>query len=173
MISVSVEVFEALQPDVVGTQEANLEQLNDLASRLPDYEFTGEGNLGPLRSHSDQNWYSAIFYRRDRVRPVDGSGEAPGIGAIGGRVGRVEPGHALAQRLGHRLDGDASVSGQVEIVHVHARMGLVTGHGCGAVVQDDQGEVVVVEHRVDQTGYSGTKERGISDKRDDFFVCCL
>lgn len=70
-----VEVFDALQPDVVGTQEANLEQLNDLRDRLPDYEFTGEGNLGPLRSHSEQNWYSAIFYRRESVRrlPMPGA----------------------------------------------------------------------------------------------------
>ena len=63
-----VEVFRTLQPDVVGTQEANLEQLNDLCDRLPDYEFTGEGNLGPLQSHSADNWYNAIFYRRDTVK---------------------------------------------------------------------------------------------------------
>jgi endonuclease/exonuclease/phosphatase family metal-dependent hydrolase len=63
-----VEVFATLQPDVVGTQEANLKQLNDLRDRLPDYEFTGEGNLGPLRAHSADNWYSAIFYKRDTVR---------------------------------------------------------------------------------------------------------
>jgi endonuclease/exonuclease/phosphatase family metal-dependent hydrolase len=70
-----VKVFETLQPDVVGTQEANLEQLNDLRDRLPDYEFTGEGNLGPLRSHSDRSWYSAIFYRRETVRrlPMPGA----------------------------------------------------------------------------------------------------
>jgi endonuclease/exonuclease/phosphatase family metal-dependent hydrolase len=63
-----VTVFESLQPDVVGTQEANLQQLHDLRDRLPDYEFTGEGNLGPLHSHSADSWYSAIFYRRDTVR---------------------------------------------------------------------------------------------------------
>jgi len=63
-----VKVFETLQPDVVGTQEANLSQLHDLRDRLPGYEFTGEGNLGPLRSHSADSWYSAIFYRRETVR---------------------------------------------------------------------------------------------------------
>ncbi len=71
-----VAIFQALQPDVVGTQEANLEQLNDLRERLPDYEFTGEGNLGPLRSHSADSWYSAIFYRRETVRRLPAPGEA-------------------------------------------------------------------------------------------------
>jgi endonuclease/exonuclease/phosphatase family metal-dependent hydrolase len=71
-----VEIFQALQPDVVGTQEANLEQLNDLSDRLPGYAFTGEGNLGPLRSHSADSWYSAIFYRRETVRRLPAPGEA-------------------------------------------------------------------------------------------------
>ena len=63
-----VEVFRALKPDVVGTQEANLAQLNDLRERLPEYDYTGVGNLGPGQSHNDDSWYSAIFYRRDTVR---------------------------------------------------------------------------------------------------------
>jgi endonuclease/exonuclease/phosphatase family metal-dependent hydrolase len=71
-----VAIFESLQPDVVGTQEANLRQLNDLRERLPDYEFTGEGNLGPLRSHSADSWYNAIFYRRDTVRRLPEPGES-------------------------------------------------------------------------------------------------
>jgi endonuclease/exonuclease/phosphatase family metal-dependent hydrolase len=70
-----VEVFRSLQPDIVGTQEANLEQLNDLRDRLPEYDFTGEGNLGPSRSHSADNWYNAIFFRRETVqrRPMPGA----------------------------------------------------------------------------------------------------
>ncbi len=70
-----VEVFRSLQPDVVGTQEANLEQLRDLRERLPEYEFTGEGNLGPHQAQHADNWYSAIFYRRDTVRrlPMPGA----------------------------------------------------------------------------------------------------
>lgn len=71
-----VEVFRALRPDVVGTQEANLFQLYDLRDRLPEYDFTGEGNLGPARSHSGDSWYSAIFYRRDTVRRLPTPGEA-------------------------------------------------------------------------------------------------
>ncbi len=71
-----VAVFEALRPDVVGTQEANLQQLHDLRDRLPGWEFTGVGNLGPQRSHSADNWYSAIFYRRDTVRRLPSADEA-------------------------------------------------------------------------------------------------
>ncbi len=60
-----------VQPDVMGTQEANRQQLEDLASLLPDYDFVGEGNLGAARADAAENWYCATFYRRDRVRPVD------------------------------------------------------------------------------------------------------
>lgn len=71
-----VTIFESLRPDVVGTQEANLEQLNDLRDRLPAYEFTGQGNLGPLHSHSADNWYSAIFYRRETVCRLEAPDES-------------------------------------------------------------------------------------------------
>ncbi len=69
-------IFAKYRPDVVGTQEANLNQLRDLAELLPDYEFTGEGNLSRSeRSDSAENWYCATFYRRDRVRPAEDEGE--------------------------------------------------------------------------------------------------
>jgi endonuclease/exonuclease/phosphatase family metal-dependent hydrolase len=64
-------IFTKLQPDVVGTQEANYAQLDELSELLPDYDFVGEGNLGRSMAHSASNWYCAIFYRRDRVRPVN------------------------------------------------------------------------------------------------------
>ena len=59
------------RPDVIGTQEANRGQLQDLAALLPEYEFIGEGNLGRAEADSERSWYCAVFYRRDRVRPVD------------------------------------------------------------------------------------------------------
>ncbi len=65
-------IFERMRPDVVGTQEANYQQLLELSALLPDYDFIGEGNLGPDMAHSESNWYCAIFYRKDRIRPVDG-----------------------------------------------------------------------------------------------------
>lgn len=65
------KIFNNIRPDVVGTQEANFQQLRELADLLPEYDFLGEGNLGQSMAHSESNWYCAIFYRRDRVRPVD------------------------------------------------------------------------------------------------------
>jgi len=70
------KIFENLRPDVVGTQEANFQQLCELAALLPDYDFLGEGNLGRDQAHSDSSWYCATFYRKDRVRPVDGPSES-------------------------------------------------------------------------------------------------
>jgi len=68
-------IFEHLRPDVVGTQEANFQQLRELADLLPDYDFLGEGNLGRDQADSESNWYCATFYRRDRIRPVDRDSE--------------------------------------------------------------------------------------------------
>jgi len=70
-----VQLFTSLQPDVVGTQEANLKQINDLRERLPEYDVVGEGNLGPSHANHEDNWYSAIFYKRDRVKRVSSPGE--------------------------------------------------------------------------------------------------
>jgi endonuclease/exonuclease/phosphatase family metal-dependent hydrolase len=65
-------IFREYAPDVVGTQEANLAQLRELAELLPEYDFVGEGNLSRTDlSDSVHNWYCAIFYRRDRVRPAE------------------------------------------------------------------------------------------------------
>lgn len=65
-------IFREYAPDVVGTQEANLAQLSELAELLPEYDFVGEGNLSRTDlSDSVHNWYCAIFYRRDRVRPAE------------------------------------------------------------------------------------------------------
>ncbi len=69
-------IITALGPDVVGTQEANFKQLLELAELLPDYDFHGEGNLGSDMAHSDQSWYCATFFRRDRIRPLDAPGQS-------------------------------------------------------------------------------------------------
>jgi hypothetical protein len=46
-------------------------------------------------------------------------------------------------------------------------MGLVPGHGRGVVVQNHQGQIMIVEHGIDQAGNAGVKKRGISDVGDD------
>lgn len=68
-------IIQNLRPDVIGTQEANYAQLLDLAALLPDYAFVGEGNLGRDQAHSERSWYCATFYRKDRIRPVEGQTE--------------------------------------------------------------------------------------------------
>ncbi len=71
-----VDVFAQQRPDVIGTQEANLSQLEDLRERLPEYDYTGEANLGPAHAEHADAWYNAIFYRRDRIRRLPTPGES-------------------------------------------------------------------------------------------------
>ena len=63
-----------------------------------------------------------------------------------------------------------AIAGQVKILHVDARVGLMAGHGRGAVVQNDEGEIVVVKNSVDQTGDAGVEKSGITDKGNNFFI---
>jgi len=72
---VVADIINTYRPDVLGTQEANLPQLRELAELLPDYEFVGEGNLGVDQLGSLQNWYCATFYRRESVRPAEPVGD--------------------------------------------------------------------------------------------------
>ncbi len=69
------KIFDNLKPDIVGTQEANFQQLRELAELLPEYDFLGEGNLGRDQAHSENAWYCATFYRKDRIRPIDSPNE--------------------------------------------------------------------------------------------------
>ncbi|MFO7654624.1 MAG: endonuclease/exonuclease/phosphatase family protein [Candidatus Krumholzibacteriia bacterium] len=68
-------IFREHRPDIVGTQEANYQQLMELAELLPDYEFLGEGNLGPGLAESRRSWWCAIFYRREVLQPIDSENE--------------------------------------------------------------------------------------------------
>jgi endonuclease/exonuclease/phosphatase family metal-dependent hydrolase len=57
--------IEHIAPDVFGTQEGLYQQLRDLASDLPGYEWIGVGRDG-----GSQGEHTAIFFRRDRFGPV-------------------------------------------------------------------------------------------------------
>ena len=51
-----------------------------------------------------------------------------------------------------------------EDVLQHAGVGLMAGHGGGAVVEDDHQDVVLVEHGVGQAGHAGMEEGGVADE---------
>ncbi|HEX7069678.1 MAG TPA: endonuclease/exonuclease/phosphatase family protein, partial [Rhodothermales bacterium] len=55
------------RPDVVGVQEALIEQLNDLKERLPDYDWVGAGRDDGKTGGE----FSAILYRPDRLELLD------------------------------------------------------------------------------------------------------
>lgn len=58
--------FQAEKPDVVGTQELLYEYILTAASLMPDYAWVGEGRKG-----GTQGEYTAIFYRKDRLKLLD------------------------------------------------------------------------------------------------------
>src|SRR5262245_7953389 len=51
------ELIQQLSPDVMGTQEGLYQQLKDLASELPDYDWIGLGRDGGSRGE-----FMAVFY---------------------------------------------------------------------------------------------------------------
>ena len=60
------KVIEDVSPDVMGTQEGIWRQVRDLAADLKDYEWVGLGRDGG--SHGE---FMAVFYRRDRLEPIE------------------------------------------------------------------------------------------------------
>ena len=71
-------------------------------------------------------------------------------------------------RLDDGFDGDPVVILKSQLIHVRAGVGLMTGHGGGPIVKDDQRKVVIVVNRVGQPRHAGVKKGGITDKRDGF-----
>jgi endonuclease/exonuclease/phosphatase family metal-dependent hydrolase len=59
-----VRLYDA---DVVGMQEAQRNQINDLAERLPQYQWVGVGR----NDGKDGGEFTPIFYRSDRLKMLD------------------------------------------------------------------------------------------------------
>ncbi|WP_205957650.1 endonuclease/exonuclease/phosphatase family protein [Pseudoxanthomonas winnipegensis] len=53
-------------PDVMGTQELVKRQADDLAARLPQYAWFGQGRRG-----GDEDEHMGVFYRKDRLKVLD------------------------------------------------------------------------------------------------------
>lgn len=60
------ELFKLYAPDLVGTQEGVYTQLGDIAADLPALDWIGLGRDGGSRGE-----FMAIFYRRDRLAPLE------------------------------------------------------------------------------------------------------
>lgn len=58
--------LDAVQPDLIGTQEGLYAQLKDIAADQPGLEWIGLGRDGGSRGE-----FMAIFYRRDRFEPLE------------------------------------------------------------------------------------------------------
>ena len=59
-------LLDELKPDVMGTQEGVYAQLKDIAADQPDFDWIGLGRDGGSRGE-----FMAIFYRRDRLEPLE------------------------------------------------------------------------------------------------------
>jgi endonuclease/exonuclease/phosphatase family metal-dependent hydrolase len=61
-----VHMLRTEDPDVIGTQELHKRQGDELAARLPQYAWFGEGRRG-----GDDDEHMGVFYRKDRLRVRD------------------------------------------------------------------------------------------------------
>jgi len=59
-------LLDRYQPDLIGTQEGLYHQLKDIAADQPAYDWIGLGRDGGSRGE-----FMAIFYRRDRLEPLE------------------------------------------------------------------------------------------------------
>ena len=59
-------LLDELKPDVMGTQEGVYAQLKDIAADQPELDWIGLGRDGGSRGE-----FMAIFYRRDRLEPLE------------------------------------------------------------------------------------------------------
>lgn len=110
------------------------------------------------------------FLRNNHRNPFIHQGVFDGIDAFFNPVWPYDRNMFYTDSLNNVFNGYPGISFKVQRFHVNPWMGLMAGHGRDAVVKNNQCKIVIVKDRVDQTGYSGMKERGIPDKRDDFFV---
>lgn len=65
---IATDLIEFIEPDIFGTQEMFAWQLADLLKLLPEYSY-----IGRERDGDGNGEHSAIFYRRDKLRPVRSS----------------------------------------------------------------------------------------------------
>jgi len=64
---IAAQSIKSQSADVVGAQEVLVNQLNDLKSRLPEYNAIGVGRQDGV----DKGEYSAILYKKDRFKEVE------------------------------------------------------------------------------------------------------
>lgn len=79
---VAAQIIKNENTDVFGTQEVLVNQLNDLKSRLPEYNTIGVGRA----DGKEKGEYCAIFYKKDRFKEIESGNfwlsetpEAPGV----------------------------------------------------------------------------------------------
>lgn len=63
---VAAKTIKNQNTDIVGTQEVLVNQLNDLKSRLPEYNAIGVGREDGI----EKGEYSAILYKKDRFKEI-------------------------------------------------------------------------------------------------------
>lgn len=64
---VAAQIIKMENADIVGTQEVVTNQLNDLKTRLPDYNAIGVGR----QDGKEKGEHCAIFYKKDRFNVID------------------------------------------------------------------------------------------------------
>jgi endonuclease/exonuclease/phosphatase family metal-dependent hydrolase len=60
------KLIQREQPDIIGTQEAVYQQIQDLKDQVPEYNWIGLGREGGSKGE-----YSAIFYNENKYTPLE------------------------------------------------------------------------------------------------------
>lgn len=60
------KLIQMENPDIIGSQEALYQQIQDLTPELPEYNYVSLGREG-----GNKGEYSAIFYKKDRFTPLE------------------------------------------------------------------------------------------------------
>lgn len=107
------ELFAHAEPDVVGTQEGLCRQLCDLRQDLePAYEWIGSGRRGGSRDE-----YMAVFYRVDRLRPLEC--EEFWISATPTVIGSTAPGAGAPRMVTRVLFLDLVTDRRFNLLNTH------------------------------------------------------
>ncbi|MDR2953699.1 MAG: endonuclease/exonuclease/phosphatase family protein [Prevotella sp.] len=161
---VAAQIIKDQNADIVGTQEVLIHQLNDLKSRLPEYNAIGVGRF----DGKEKGEFCAILYKKDRFEEMESGNfwlsetpEVPGVKGWDAACERVATWAILKDKetkeefffVNTHLDHVGKVA-RVEGVKLLLERAKTYGKGLPAILTGDFNatpDTDVIKHVVDQS----------------------